>query len=410
MYLLIEAYGVKLGTNQRWSKVDTAQATIKQLLEAFRELQFTLKEKLTSKVVFLDASTLLREYSTVNTLASVFFQSLALPLKTKTTSLLINNSVAMYCDAFSAGYSATPVTRANIALQDNRLREVTDVRLTHKANGLNYATFANHCLVSVNGFFHLPDTDGVNGIVVSDAMNSVKLSGRNHIGIYSFKEIGAIKLVPITKEMLLPSDDVRKISIFIDQDIGNKQVLISLGGYLHWIDNQTITRTGDKTIKVDFSKIPLLERYYESRRFIDLSGLPTNNTPANPTQIGSKDAWTAEFLAEYLQLSQSFVVILDKPSIYVEKHPLRDSKIPDTYVHYTRPLFPLVSHWGRCNEYIATEDDDHYLLTTSDCSKENYLFNTIDNQAFLSVSDALDPDQRREHSDVWLLEIGTETH
>lgn len=410
MYLLIEAYGVKLGTNQRWTKIDTDRVTLKQLLETYRELEFTIKEKLTGKTVFLDASTLMREYGTNNTLVSVFFQNLLLPLKTKTTPLSVKKYSAKYCDAFSAGYSATPVTRANIVLQDNRLREVTDIRLAHKTQDFNYTNFIKHCLVSINGFFHLSDTDGVSGIVVSDAMKSVKLSGRNHIGIYSFKEIGEIKLKPITKEMILPCDDVRKVGLFIDDEVSDKQILVCLGGYLHWVDNQVLTRTGDKTFKIDFNKIPLLERYYESQQFIDLSSLPINNTPANPTQIGSKDAWTSEFLNAYLQLSQSFVVILDAPSIYIEMHPLRHSQIPDTYVHYVRPIFPLVSHWGRCNEYVTTEDDGHYLLTTSDCAKENYLFNTIDNQAFLSLSNALDPGIRREQSDVWLLEISTEKH
>ena len=409
MYSLIETHGVMIGVNQRWSKVTADQVTIKQLLESYRKLQFTLKEKLTGKTVYLDSSTMSREFGTSNTVASVFFENITLPLITATTPLVITSKTAHYCDAISAGYSITPVTRANIVLQDNRLHEVTDVRLTHKTQGFNYNTFAKHCLVSVNGFFHLADTDGTNGIVVSDAMKSVKLSGRNHIGIHSFRQMGAIKLVPITKQMIIPTDDVRKVGLFIDHDIGNKQILVSLGGYLHWLDNQTLTRTGDKTVKIDFSKIPLLERYYESQQFIDLHDLPINNTPANPAQIGSKDAWTPEFLSAYLQLSQSFVVILDVESIYVEKHPLRASQIPDVYVHYTRPQFALVSHWGRCNEYVLSEDDGHYLLTTVDCSRENYLFSTIDNQAFVSLSNALDPQQRREHADVWLLEIGTES-
>lgn len=408
MYTVISALGLKLGVNQRWADIDVTAFTVKQLLEQFRKLQFSLSETLTGKLVYLGLETLRREYSTCTDTVPVFFHNLPLPLETSEVPMMLIKKRAKYRDAIAAGYQFTPVTHANTVLENNQLNEVTDLRLTHKKSSMSYGDFVNCCLVSVNGFFHLADTDRVNGVVVSDAMKSVKLSGRNHVGIYSFNEVCKLQAVPITANMLIPTDDKRKIGLFIDTDLTDKQILVSIGGYLHWVDNQSLTRTGDNTFKIDFSKIPLLERYYESMQYLDLSGLQTNNTPANPMQIGSKDAWTTEFLLAYLQLSQSFVVILDRESIYVEKHPLRSTRTPDMYLHYQHPHFPLVSHWGRCHEYWLTEDDDHYLMTVVDCYKSNHLFNTMESERFLSLSDAREPENRKQHSDVWLLEIGTE--
>src|ERR1019366_6127390 len=120
-------------------------------------------------------------------------------LPTLATVPVLNPKYAHYADAFHAGYSVTPIKLGTASTSQLPMSEKTSLQLTRP--NTDYNLFYNSCLVNINGFYHLTDMD-TNGIYVIDGMKSRNISNHNQIGIYSFNDIGAIQLVPITPAMI----------------------------------------------------------------------------------------------------------------------------------------------------------------------------------------------------------------
>lgn len=408
MYTAISAIGIEFGLNQKWKEIDLSLFSVQELFSTFKDAQFKLTNSLLPSEVYLRLDKLRTQYATYTGKLHGLLDTITTALDTEDKPLIIKSFSAQYRDAVAAGYTLTPVTHSNTVLASNHFDEVTDLRLTRKSKEINYQSFFEHCLVSINGFYHLCDTDGINGVIVSDAMKSVKLSGCNQVGLYSFKHVCKLQTVPLKSDMLF-MEDARFVTIAFTQDLSNKQLLLSIGGYLQYVDGKALIKVSDSAFRIDIAKLPLLDRFYESRQYLDLSSLPTENTPQNDSQIGSSDVQSEEYILAYLTLSQSFAVILDTESIYVDQHFVRPTRMTDTYVAYKKPYFPLVTQWGRHPEYWVRKDDDHYAMTTVNCVRANRLYDTLPYEEYLSVADSNQPQNRFTPSPAHLLEIGKET-
>lgn len=406
MYTVVSGRGLLFGVNQRWKDLDLS-LPVKDLLMLLKDAEFKLVFTRENKIVYLRLETIRKNYSTYPDTLANLLSRLTLPLVTSDNPISLKTQVAKYRDAVAAGYEMTPVTKANKITSNNQNTDVTDVRLTHKSGKLDYSDFFKHCLVSVNGFYHIGDTDGTNGIVVSDAMKSVKLSGQNQIGIYSFKEVCELRYALI-QESMLKINDGRFATINFNEDLSSKQLLLVIGGYLQHVDGKTLKRVGDSAFKVDFEQIPLLQRYYESAQYLDLSKLIRNTTPVNEAQVLLNELKSPDFLRAYMMLKQTFAVVLDTDTLYVEQHPLRTTNLTDVYVTYQPTFFPLVSQWGRHPEYWVNEEDEHFALNTVNCVVNKRLFETYDYTRFSSTDAKRAPQRMTEPSSVYLLEIGKE--
>ena len=99
---------------------------------------------------------------------------------------------------------------------------------------------SRYCLISVNGLLHKAD-GSVNGLYVRDGAKSSRIANKTNVGIISFKDVGEFDIIPINRNMIKqPSETLRlkeKIYLDLNTDLSNKTVLLSLGGYLHAVDN-----------------------------------------------------------------------------------------------------------------------------------------------------------------------------
>ena len=406
MYVLTSAVGVKLGLVKKWDTIALTGVSVASLFEGYRRVWLTLHLVDSVIPIYLDLATLRTAYATYAgdlsaLVASVTTASLptvaALPFVLKQRS-------ARFCDAFKAGYTLTPVNASNVDTSAMPEDAKTHLRFTRVSPATDYTHFHQHCLVSINGFYHLSDTDGVRGVVVSDAARSLRWSRQNQIGLLSFAEVGAITLHPITPAMVHHGEP-GQVSVTLPASMEGKTALLVLGGYLHAVDPQTFTRTGESSYRINFTNLPLLERYYESRRYMDLSALPLQHGVHNDLQVSLEELRSPAVLAAYLALSQSFFVLLDSEEVYVQTHPVRRTGLPDMYLCYSAPSLPLVLELGRQPEYWSTFEDGQYSLTIYDNRIANRLFSAACVPTQVSADDACVPTQRAHLSSAHFLEI-----
>ena len=107
------------------------------------------------------------------------------------------------------------------------------------------------------------------------------------MSLYSFREIGKLKHIRITEEMISRQlDEIplsNKIYIKLPEKIGTKLPILILGGYMHIFDSNIFYMVDEQTLCINFMNYRWLERYYESLKYIDLSSLPIDNI--NETNI-----------------------------------------------------------------------------------------------------------------------------
>ena len=380
MYQYISSMSKIINGNKEWVSDNITNNTLETLLTTYSKVILTLSNVFLPANVSVDFLSLLEGYSDLTiTLNQFLINNGNNTLPTITTIPSYIEKYAKYVDAFKAGYTITPYnTNKSVTSQDAQ-SDKNSICLTK--DNLDYNLFYNNCLVNVNGFFHMTDTDG-KGIYVYNGMTSVFKSKLNNIGIYNFTDIGNIQLVPITSEMIYKQYQTQKYSdytsINLGIDISNKTVMLVLGGYLHIFDDITFKAINSKAFNIYFNNLPLLDRYFESNKYLDLSSLGLSKSHNNKNQISVKELYSDAVIEKYLTLSQSFFVIIDNENISLTKIPVRNTGLPDMYVSYIKPQDPLVVQSGRIINYWDVFEDGQWSLTCNDSMVPNLIYDTVD--------------------------------
>lgn len=379
MYTLVKAIGVKMGINQRWENIGLTDYRIVDIFYLFRKCYLTLTYGTTPVTVYLDMDHMRVGYGTyTGSLADMLIINGNTTLPVVNSLPELNVRAAKYRDAFAAGYKTKPV---HPIYGENSAPETRSAVLMTKSNPtIDYTDFYNHCLVSVNGFYHMIDTNGTDGIMVKDAMKSLHIANQNQMGVLSFKKIGNIKYIPITTSMISKHNPIEpyhsSMYITLNEDLTNKSVMLVIGGYLHINDNTTYTRVGDSEYKIDFSNYPILDRFYESSNYLDMSSLPLSTTPRNKSQIDINELAGDACMMAFMQLSQSFFVVVDSPELVTNKQYIKRSNLFGMYTSYITPTCPLVTGLGRHPEYISRVEDGQYAINVQDNTVQNRIYNT----------------------------------
>lgn len=376
MYQLLQAIGVRKGVNQRWSEIDTSILTLKEYFSLYRKVFFKLEN--TTGISYLDMNELdisLRDSSLTMSAYLIEIDNQTLPTVESLPHL--NTVTAQYKDALRANYKIRPWSAlyANNVLVEDR----ESALLTRTNPETSYSDVKNNCLITVNGFFHLADTDGNTGVVVYDAMKSVRLSKQNSVGIWSFQRVSTLSCIPIASSMLYKLDPQQQYSndayLNLGIDISNKFILVVIGGYLHWAaDDGFITKVSNTSIKLNMRNYPYIERYYQSKHYIDLSGLETGATGEQVDVNVLKNDSNVEKL---LTLSQSFIVVFDKSELFVNEYFVKKVKVPGLYISYIKPTSPLMVGLGRCPEYWVDKENDQFALKVSDNRVSSLIYKTV---------------------------------
>jgi hypothetical protein len=408
MYTLLSAIGEPRDGESRWRSIDIGSMQLPDIYANYENVFAILGNTFFSYEVSLDLAAIRDQYGSLSKTFNQFLADLGnLALPTSTELPQLNTRYAKYADGFHAGYKIQPTHPTYAPDAQLPPSERTWLHLTRP--GTDYALFGRSCLVSVNGYYHMSETDAA-GVYVKEGNKSAVLSGHNQLGIYSFREVGAIRQVAITEEMIYkPQGEGQmryRAHLDVGEDISNKSLFLVLGGYLHAYDALTFHRTGDTTVVVDFNNLPLLERYQESRHYLDFSGMPYERWDRNESVIAVDDFLSDENLTAYLTLAQSFFVILDTPNIFVTKQDLHRTKMPGAFISYTPPVYPLVVGHGRTANYWYTYEDTQYSVTCVDSFLHDRVFNKTDPYKRRNIGDSRVPETPVSHSPGYFLQIG----
>ena len=364
-----------------WEDADLSLVDINTIFKRYRQVWLKLTHTSLPDPVYLDLMSvraLIPPTSSSITLTQWFVSrgNASLPHVSSYPEFDMNS--AKWANVWEAGYTVQPVDRLRTPQAEIPNAAKNDLLLTRGT--VDFRNWWKYCLVTVNGFVHRVQ-GAQEGLYVVDGGRTGRIGNDNHVGIYSFREVGAMKVIPITPAMIYKRhvDDKHKNYMHLKMPVSleNKLVILVLGGYLHVMD-RSFRITTDKTIRIDFNNLNLIARIFESRRNINLESLQLDVAEANPEQIDVEDLYSDRALTAYACLPQSFVAIIDTPEGYVRRHAVEKSGLPGRFLTPMphKPL-PLVSSLGRIYDYQARPEAGRCVLATDHAREFNLNFATM---------------------------------
>ena len=411
MYQIVSALAMPSDANGRWVSADVGNMTIAQINSAYRFLYVTLSSTFINGNVVLnyddirarvgnDATMTFNQFLTNNT--NTRLPESVFPYRLKT-------NYVRYRDAFCAGYQVSAV--APDAAVDAQLPLGDRPWLYLSKDGVDWDSFGKHIMVSLNGFFHYTAPDA-KGCYVQDGMITNRMCHRNKIGLHSFLNVGQLTYLKIKPSMIYKQNPnqvyAERMYIDLGQDISNKTIMLVIGGYLHVLASKLFFPVGKTSICVNFKNYPILERYFESFKTIDMSSLPMDRNPNNPSMVSTSGIVADDNLVALMQLSQSFVVLVDNPYMFSEKRALESSKLPNILRSGQDPIWPLTNGYGKVDEFFSRKEIDKWSIRCANNIRPNYLIQTIDPQQQNAVTntEATSPPNRNDTAFWW--QIGSD--
>lgn len=412
MYSVISSYGVSKKPQSRWGIIDLTGLTVNEIFNAYREVYLTLTANFLTEPVIVNLEVFRLKYScSTGTLDEMFADNGTATFELVDKLPLKNTGFAHYADAFASGYNIhvkgrnTPVG-ANISQS-----EKVDLAMTRQDPVTNMQVVYENCLVNVNGFYHITDTDGKR-LYVIDGGKSSGLSKRNAIGLLSFQDIGPIQCLPITEEMIYTqapeSHLMDKVYLKAPVSTENKAVILVLGGYLVLPEPGVFHPIGNDSFSLSLNRLPLLERYFESLKYIDMTPLGLPSSPNNSTAVGVDQFYSDEVMVKYLTLSQSFFVIVDTPELFINKKYVQKTGLPGIYTDTVEPNYPLIMGRGRVGNYLFELHDGVYRLVVNDPYLARHVFNDLPQMTRNMVGSSYPTVDGNIQSRAYMLEIGSD--
>lgn len=410
MYQLVSAIAKPLSGDGRWRNLDIGNIPLYQLFANYKKVIAVLKNSFFTHQVSFNIENIRAKYGSSSlTIRQFLGENGNKTLLTYDTLPQINTRYARYADGFHADYKIDPTHPTASFDSEMPPSDKTWLRLTKE--GIDYQHFYESCLVNVNGFYHLTDYS-VQAAYVVEGMKCAHKANRNELGILNFESLGKLKFIPITDDMIYKQSDRQELinNCYVDTgvDLSTKTVMLVLGGYLHVLDKRTFYRVSPSSFAIDFSNLPLLERFFESKDVLDLSSLGLERTQANADQISIGQLYSDPCLRKYLTLSQSFFVVLDNPDIFIEEVALRASPFPGVYTSYTSPIYPLRVGAGRHESYWYGVEHGLYSVHVNASLRGNRLFDGVSRKSLISLANEVEPTIPSDNGEVEFLLIGTD--
>lgn len=312
-------------------------------------------------------------------------------------------------DLVKADYKMMPVTPLGPIDEEAHIDLKTHLHLSKK--NINPRDFHQYCLVSVCGYYHFVEVSDT-GIWVNDGMRTMSHAKFNHASVISFKELGTIQTIPITKDMIIKQGDhtlfdKTYLKLPSKYTLDNKVIMLSLGGYLHILDWLTFRRTSDSLIRVDFKNINYEKRIMESADYLNLTHYLEIPNGQDLRHYSLEDLRKDETLIKYLTMPQSFIIILDRDEVDLDIKPLETLPAPGRYISYTKPEDIMMTGHGKATEYWDVYHDGQYVVNTHLSPYHHRQFTKTNMEDITTLDDKRIIGKRTEYSDAYLLEISS---
>lgn len=411
MYHFIKAAALERASGSTWQEVDLSAMRVIDIFNKYRECYWTLSNPFIDEPVVVDINDIRSEYASNALTLTDFLVSLGnKALVHSPKRIKVAKKEVLYCDAFRARYKVNVVSPyagpgvitpkeesdwLSVTRHDTPMRDVR-----------------KYCMASVNGFFHMTDVDN-DTLYVVDGGKTMRHANRNELGLYSFEGIGALQYVPITDAMVHKRWDAQPLSkqcyIEPDVDLSKKTVMLVFMGYLHVLDEATFYRVNDNVYCLDLENYPLIDRYCEADDVLDLTSISVDKAGANKKKILLSDLHSDAAIRQMMTLSQSFLVAVDNPYMYVKREAIRRTATLGNYITFTKPSLPMMLGTGRMAEYWTQVEDGQWVMTVNYGLRDNLLVHTSNSASSkVAPGDNRIPFNPMEMSRAFFLRIGSE--
>ena len=303
--------------------------------------------------------------------------NLALP--TNDVPYVIKTEFVKQSDLLSTNFRIHYTDRAGNFSENSPDDSLTDVSLIRPE--VDYAEIYNHCLFSVNGLLHIADSS-TRGIFIQDAGTSIKKENKIQISTLSFYGLGTVETLPITRDMIHRGSEnhyKNGFSIKLPYDITNKTVMLSIAGFLHY-NKDCYSVTGEDSISIDWSKIPIADRFYDSFDKIDWSAfieVCERSGMVDDLILTELSANEDEAILAILEMSQSFLILIDNNDLFYRHKYLEQTGLPGRYQSVTQPIGPIRTTNGFLHPYKVRSVAGLYWITMGLNWVQNRLSNKI---------------------------------
>lgn len=376
----------KTKDTNRWIEVDITDKPLKDLFALYRKVEVPVYDFFgkphTLNLYDFERELRNRDY----TLSSWFVRIGERKLNLVQGHTTLNFSYVNYVPVNYHTSTVKPAKAGYHPSHEVALEDYDDLIVDIKGYDATYIT--KYCLFSVNGFI-FPSKYQNYGTRVLHAADAIRDSENMDAGFLNFEKVGAIKQIPITKNMITKIDESKtwfdRITVDTTEYIGNKTVGIVIGGYLHLLDD-TVKVVGPNTLTVSLRNYNLRERVINSMKELDLEfmGLDQVNTG-----VIVKDFLNEDNIVDYLTSKYSFLVLIDNTEMAVEYEVVSTASMAGTFIISEKQrLGRLVDQIGKGLDYWPNFECGQWALKTSRFTAESDLYETTGWEVLTRLNDA----------------------
>lgn len=412
MYTVVTAMGVSKEPQARWGDLNLTALAVFEIFNSYREVYLTLSANYTPDPIYVNLEVFRVKYSSFEgSLEEMLEDNANATFETLTTIPIKETKFAIYQDMFRAGYKVNITGRNSTPDSGIPREDKIDLRIFRDQPATSMQDVRDYCLINVNGYYHMTDTDG-EYLYVLDGARSAHKSRHNSIGMLSFRNIGKLAIIPITASMIYKqssgSQFYDKTYIKVPTPTEGKVALMVIGGYLVFPDKDTLHPVGNDTFGLNLSNIPLIERYYESRDYIDYTALGLDGSDNNESTINLAQFYSDSVMLKYLTMSQSFVVLVDTAELFTNKLYIGSSRLPGMFTSSFEPMYPLITGRGKVSTYWKILEDGVWSINVTDSYLNRRVFGDLDITKRVNVTNSAHPLDPYYDSSGYLLEIGSD--
>jgi hypothetical protein len=194
----------------------------------------------------------------------------------------------------------------------------------------------------------------------------------------------------------------------LPSDTSNKYVFLILGGYPIYVDGQALSQLSGSAYRINFTLLNILKRFYESGNYLDLSSVIAAAGVSGYTAVSEDDITSANAINAWLTMSQSFFVVLDNAEVFTQKQYIKRIGIPNQYLTYQDPIYPLVMVLGRHPSYWKVEEDGQWRVSIYNNVVGNLSYNVVPLPSNLVDGGSDQPGMPGLLQEAYLLQIGSD--
>lgn len=375
MYSLVRSYLKPVIPNKPYQSYTIANTRMDVLLNEYLDGYLTLSHTALKGNVYLPLDTIRTMSITVNPEATVtawLRQVGSTRLPTLDKEPVYRTSKVYARDSVLAGFHVDPCEPYKPHTTDAAIGNKTNLHVqVHE--GIRHIV-QRRTLTTVNGLLHRNFPYG-EGLQIHEGGSSGMFKGTAHVGMWSFEYIGDVKQFPLTEEnihKILPAIPLgESFVIKLDQDLTDHSIILSLGGFPYINpDFMVVVNAEEGLIKVDSSKIDIVQCMMVSRHLIDLTELGVFDAMDKDNEsfgkIDTRLVANDVVVKKWLTLPQSFIALIDAPNLTVTEHSAHWTGVYGAYEFHENPYHVLMDNYGRCPEYWVKRQHDARIILVED--------------------------------------------